>query len=56
MELRIYLQMLARSWWIILLTALAALAIALAAAVFIAPNYTSNGHKLRFFESLKLEG
>jgi len=39
MELRIYLQMLRRSWWVIALTALAALAIALAAAILVTPQY-----------------
>lgn len=39
MELRIYLQMLLRSWWIVILTALSALAIALAAIYFVSPIY-----------------
>ncbi len=42
MELRIYLQMLARSWWVILLTTLAALAIALTAAAFLTPYYQAS--------------
>ncbi|MBU1661056.1 MAG: diguanylate cyclase [Chloroflexi bacterium] len=42
MELRIYLQMLWRSWWVIALTALAALAIALIAAVLVTPQYQAN--------------
>ncbi len=41
MELKIYLQMLQRSWWIIILTALAALAIALAAVFLVTPTYRS---------------
>ncbi len=41
MELRLYLQMLQRSWWIVFLTALAALAIALAAVYLTTPIYRS---------------
>lgn len=41
MELKLYLQMLRRSWWIVVLTALAALAIALAAVFLIQPTFRS---------------
>lgn len=39
MELRIYIQMLQRGWWIVLLTALSALSIALAASYIATPIY-----------------
>ncbi|MEW6716752.1 MAG: diguanylate cyclase [Chloroflexota bacterium] len=39
MELRIYIQMLQRSWWIVLLTALSALAVALALTFVATPIY-----------------
>jgi len=39
MELRIYLQMLQRSWYIVVLTALVAMAVALGAAFIIEPTY-----------------
>ncbi len=52
MELKIYLQMLQRSWWIVLLTALAALAIALAAVFLVTPTYRSTA---RFVVSPNLE-
>ncbi len=39
MELRLYVQMLIRSWWIVVLTALAALTIALLAVYFATPVY-----------------
>jgi diguanylate cyclase (GGDEF)-like protein len=42
MELKLYLQMLQRSWWIVLLTALAALCIALLAAYFLPPKFRSS--------------
>jgi diguanylate cyclase (GGDEF)-like protein len=41
MELRLYLRMLQRSWWIILLTALSALIIAMAAIYFVTPIFRS---------------
>lgn len=43
MELRIYFQMLMRSWWVVFLTALTALAIALATSLFITPIYRATG-------------
>jgi diguanylate cyclase (GGDEF)-like protein len=39
MEIRLYLQILRRGWWIIALTALTALATALAASYFVTPEY-----------------
>lgn len=39
MELRIYVQMLQRSWWIVAITALTALAIALATTLAVTPEY-----------------
>lgn len=42
MELKIYLQMLQRSWWIVLLTALSALAIALAAVFYATPIFRAS--------------
>lgn len=42
MELRIYLQMLQRSWWVVLLTALSALVIALAAVFYATPIYRAS--------------
>lgn len=41
MEFRLYLQMLRRSWWIVVLTALSGLVIALAAVYFTTPVYQS---------------
>ncbi len=52
MEFKLYLQMLQRSWWIVLLTALAALVIALAAVFFIPPTFRSTA---RFVVSPNLE-
>lgn len=52
MEFKLYLQMLQRSWWIVLLTALAALAIALAAVFLVTPTYRSTA---RFVVSPNLE-
>lgn len=42
MELRLYIQMLQRGWWIVLLTALSALAIALAASYVVTPIYLAS--------------
>lgn len=52
MELKLYLQMLQRSWWIVILTALAALAIALAAVFLVQPTFRSTA---RFVVSPNLE-
>ena len=41
MEFRLYFQMLRRGWWIIVLTTLVALAVALAASYFVTPQYTA---------------
>ena len=42
MELRIYVQMIQRSWWIVTVTALSALAIALASTLAVTPVYRTN--------------
>jgi len=39
MEIRLYFQMLKRGWWVILLTALVALVVALAASYIVTPRY-----------------
>lgn len=52
MELKLYLQMLQRSWWVVLLTAMTALVIALAAVYLITPVYRSTA---RFVVSPNLD-
>jgi len=42
MEIRLYLEMLRRSWWMIVVTMLAALNVALVSAYFATPQYQSN--------------
>ena len=42
MEIRLYLQMLRRGWWIVALTALVAVNVALVASFFSTPQYQSN--------------
>jgi len=39
MEIRLYFQMLKRGWWIVLLTAVAALAVSLGISIFATPQY-----------------
>jgi diguanylate cyclase (GGDEF)-like protein len=43
MEIKLYFKMLQRSWWLVVLTALVAVAVALIAALFATPLYQASG-------------